>query len=108
MKFCNRPGTAQNKTSCQAVCGYNAAEGAMPLHIMLSSAAMDSENYTVNAAWTLSLSWVKGIFGHGEENIFPASVTLNEEGRSDGQVLQHLLLYYLRSLYPDVADIPGK
>jgi hypothetical protein len=56
----------------------------------------------------LSLPRVKGIFGHEEEKVFPASVTKNEKGRTDGRVFRQLLLYYVTHLYPDVADTPGK
>jgi hypothetical protein len=110
MKHCNRPGTAQNKTSLSSslICGSNAAGKAMPLHIMFSSDAKEADNYAVNAAWIVSLPRFKGTFGHQEEKVFPASVTTNEKGGSDGRVLQKLLHYYVKTLYPDVADTPGK
>jgi len=110
MKHCNRPGTAQNKTSLSSslMCGSNAAGEAMPLHIMFSSDAKEADNYAVNAAWIVSLPRVKGTFGHQEEKVFPASVTTNEKGGTDGRVLRQLLLYYVKNLYPDVADTPGK
>jgi hypothetical protein len=110
MKHWNRPGTAQNKTSLSSslMCGSNTAGEAMPLHIMFSSDAKEAENYAVNAAWILSLPRVKGIFWHKEEKVFPASVTTNEKGGTDGRVLWQLWLYYVKHLYPDVADTPGK
>jgi len=62
------------------MCGSNAAGEAMPPHIMFSSDAKEAENYAVNAVWILSLPRVKGIFGHEEEKVFPASVTTNDKG----------------------------
>jgi hypothetical protein len=49
MKHCNRPGTAQNKTSLPSslMCASNAAGEAMPLHIMFSSDAKEGENYPI-------------------------------------------------------------
>lgn len=110
IKHCSRPGTAQNKTSVSSslMCGSNAAGEAMPLHIMFSSDASNEENYAVNAAWILALPRVTGIFGHDKEKSFPASVTTNEKGGTDGRVLRQLLMYYVNTLYPDAADIAGK
>ncbi len=80
----------------------------MPLHIMFSSDAKQESNYAVNAAWILDLPCVLGQFGHDEEKSFPASVTTNEKGGTDGRFLKQVLCHYINKLYPDAADIPGK
>ena len=80
----------------------------MPLHIMFSSEAKQESNYAVNAAWILNLPRVVGRFGHDNDKSFPASVTTNEKGGTDGRVLQQVLQHYIAKLFPDVADIPGK
>jgi hypothetical protein len=89
IEVCNRPGTAQNKTnlSSSLMCGSNAAGEEMPLHIMFSSDAEEAQNYAVNAAWIVALPRVTGKFGHDKEKSFPASVTTNEKGGTDGRVL---------------------
>jgi hypothetical protein len=47
-------------------------------------------------------------FGHDQEKSFPASVTTNKKGGTDGPVLQQLLLHYVKTLYPNASDTPGK
>ena len=110
IKNCNRPGTAQNKSSISSslMCGSNAAREAMSIHIMFSSDAKEESNYAVNAAWILDLPRVTAQFGHDEEKTFAASVTTNEKGGTDGRVLKQVLNHYVTQLFPDAADIPGK
>jgi hypothetical protein len=40
--------------------------------------------------------------------MFPSSDTKNEKGGTDARVHQHVLLYYIKVLYPDSDDVPGK
>ncbi len=81
IKHCSRPGTAQNKSKA---------------------------NFAVNASWIIDLPQVTGQFGHDEPKTFPSSVTTNEKGGTDARVLQQVLLHYIKMLYPDADDIPGK
>ena len=80
IKGCQRPGTGQNKAglSSSLMCGSNAAGEPMPLHIMFSSSAAEEKNYAVNASWLVGLPRVHALFGHEEEQCFPATVTTNE------------------------------
>ncbi len=110
INHCSRPGTAQNKSSASSslMCGSNAAGEAMPMHIMVLSDAKEEANYAVNASWIVNLPHVTGRFGHDEQKTFPLSVTMNGEGGMDARVLQQVLLHYIKVLYPDADDIPGK
>jgi hypothetical protein len=110
IKHCSRPGTAQNQSSVSSslMCGSNAAGEAMPMHIMFSSDAKEEANFAVNASWIIDLPRVTGQFGHDEPKTFPSSVMTNEKGGTDARVLQQVLLHYIKMLYPDADDIPGK
>jgi len=45
---------------------------------------------------------------HGLYRCLVSKDTTNEKGGTDGRVLWQLLLYYVKTLYPDIADTPGK
>ncbi len=62
----------------------------------------------MNVAWILDLPRVLGQFGHDKENSFLASITTNEKEETDDLVLKQVLHHYIKKLYPDAADIPGK
>jgi hypothetical protein len=90
------------------MCGSNAAGEAMPMHIMFSSDTKEEANYAVNASLILDLPRKTGQFGHDEQKTFPSIVTTNEKGGTDTRVLQQVLLHYIKVLYPDADDVPGK
>ena len=71
------------------MCGSNAAGEPMPLHIMFSSTA-EEENMAVKLSWIAGLPTVTWQFGHDVEKTFPASVTVNEKGRTDARVLRQV------------------
>jgi len=79
VKFCNHPGTAQNKmdVSNTLMCLSNSAGEAMPLRIMLFLDATNEENYSVNAEWILNLPCIHIHFGHDNGVTFPATVAVN-------------------------------
>jgi hypothetical protein len=105
-----RPGTATNKSSmtCTLMCGSNADNEPLPLHIMFASKATDEQNFTVSADWVTNLPRVKVQFGHEEEKEFCASLTVNSKGGTDSRVLRQVICFYVERLYPDASDRAGK
>ena len=76
--------------------GSNAAEEALPLHIMFSSDAENVENCSVSAEWIFDLPHVYVQYGH--------EVTVNSKGGTDSCVLMLFLFSDIEWLYPDAKE----
>jgi hypothetical protein len=80
---------------------------ALPLFIMFSSDAQQEESYRIRADWAVSLPKVIALFGHRQEQTFPARLIVNEKGGTDSRVLNEVLKQYVETLYPDAKDEDG-
>ncbi len=69
--------------SSSLMSGSNAVGEPMPLLIMFCDA--------VNASWLVGLPRLHALFGHEEEQCFPATVTTNERGGTDSRVHAQVL-----------------
>ena len=102
----SQPAMAINKMSISSIlrCGSNAAEEALPLHIMFSSDAENVENCSVSAEWIFDLPHVYVQYGHDSNKSFPATVTVNSKGGTDSCVLMLFLFSDIEWLYPDAKE----
>ena len=104
-----RAGTPSNKAGKSAtLLAGSAADGSTTPIVLILPSDASPENARITADVFEGLPYAKGRFGHDEEKDFAPSVNQNERGGMDADGFKKIMTTMLTTLYPDMADIPGK
>jgi hypothetical protein len=94
-----RAGTSTNKSNLSStlMCGSNATDDPLPVHVMFSYDAQEG-NYSIDYMWITNFPHVQGVFGHEDVHEYCTQLAVNDKGGSYYRILKQFLAGLPRAL----------